>query len=73
MDGSVGSLAQMPIETRQLIVSRMRRIGLDRILFGCDSAVPGNSPRECWAGFHSLPLTDAELRAIAGNVAPYMR
>jgi hypothetical protein len=30
-------------------------------------------PREAWAAFQQLPLSDAEFRAIESNVAPYMR
>ena len=66
-------LAAMPPERKALIVSRLRQIGLDRILYGSDGAVPGFGPREYWASFRALPLTDEEFHAIAGNVAPYMR
>ena len=58
---------------KALIVARIRRIGLDRIFFGSDGAVPGNSPREAWDRFRTLPLRDDELAQIAGNVAPYMK
>lgn len=55
------------------IATRIRQLGLSRVLYGSDGAVPGNSPREAWEAFRRLPLTDAELRAIAANVAPYLR
>ena len=56
------------------IVARIRQIGVSRILYGSDSAVgPGRKPAEAWASFRELPLTDAELREIAANVAPYLR
>ena len=56
------------------IVTRMRRIGLDRILYGSDGAAGGNAPpRESWATFRKLPLSDAEFRTIAANVPPYLR
>lgn len=56
------------------IASRLRQIGVTRVLYGSDSAVgPGRAPREAWASFRELPLTDAEFRAIAMNVAPYLR
>ena len=55
------------------LVERMRQIGLDRILYGSDGAIPGYGPREYWASFKTLPLTTAELRTIATNVAPYLR
>ncbi|HMI41576.1 MAG TPA: amidohydrolase family protein [Sphingomicrobium sp.] len=51
----------------------MRRIGLDRILYGSDLSPPNPAPLSAWAGFHKMPLTDAEFRTIANNVAPYMR
>jgi len=52
----------------------IRRIGLDRILYGTDAAPPNPPARVSWANFRGLmPLTDAELRTIATNVAPYLR
>lgn len=60
-------------EKKGLIARRVREIGLDRILYGSDGAVAGNSPREAWAAFRRLPLTEAEFQAIETNVAPYMR
>jgi hypothetical protein len=38
-----------------------------------DAATPGRTPREGWAAFQRLPLSDEEFRTIAGNVAPYMQ
>ena len=39
-----------------------------------DSAVgPGRKPAEAWASFRELPLSREELRAIAANIAPYLR
>jgi predicted TIM-barrel fold metal-dependent hydrolase len=60
-------------QQKERFVARMRQIGLDRILYGSDGAVPGFGPREYWASFKTLPMTDAEFRTIASNVAPYMR
>nr|MDQ3346603.1 amidohydrolase family protein [Acidobacteriota bacterium] len=58
------------------LAKRMRTIGLHRVLFGSDLpfgpvlAPPGPS----WALFRRrMPLTDDEIRVIAGNVAPYLR
>lgn len=52
----------------------MRRIGLKRILYGTDTAPPNPPARISWANFRGLmPLTDDEIRTIAGNVAPYLR
>lgn len=57
-----------------LIASRIRQLGVERVLFGSDAAAGGNlPPREAWASFLRLPLTEAEFRTIATNVAPYMR
>jgi predicted TIM-barrel fold metal-dependent hydrolase len=57
-----------------LLVTRMRQIGFERILYGSDGATGGNAPpREAWAAFRTLPLTDAEFRTIIGNVPSYLR
>ncbi len=56
------------------MVKRIRQVGLSRILFGSDAATPTNMrPREAWAAFAAMPLTEAELKTIAANVAPYLR
>jgi uncharacterized protein len=55
-------------------VERMRQIGLDRILWGSD--IPPSNPvaRDAWLAFRiRVPLTEAEFRTVAGNVAPYLR
>lgn len=56
------------------IVAQMRRIGMDRMLYGSDPAVFGRlAPREGWAEFKRvMPLTDEEIARIASNVAPYL-
>jgi|SRR5690242_5188176 len=72
IDVSLSSRALAP-DRRALIVSRIRQIGVDRLLFGSDAPFPGNGPREYWAAFRTLPLTARELQTIATNVAPYMR
>jgi predicted TIM-barrel fold metal-dependent hydrolase len=57
-----------------LMVQRIRRVGVDRILYGSDAAVGGNlRPREAWAAIQRLPLTSEELDRIARNVPPYFR
>jgi predicted TIM-barrel fold metal-dependent hydrolase len=56
-----------------LLATRIRQLGVERILYGSDAAVPGNHPRAGWAAFRRLPLTDQEFRTIATNVPPYMR
>ena len=61
-------------ERLTLIARRLRELGLPRILYGSDAASGGNlPPREGWAAFQRLPLTEAEFQIIAGNVPPYMR
>jgi uncharacterized protein len=59
-----------PDDVKQRLVKRIRQIGVARILFGVDGAGP---PLTVWANVKSLPLTDAELRAIATNLAPFLR
>lgn len=57
-----------------LVVRRIRQVGVERILYGSDAAAGGNlAPRERWAAFRRLPLTDDEFKRIAANVAPYLR
>ena len=58
----------------QAIATRIRQLGVQRVLYGSDAATGGNlAPREAWADFLRLPLTAAEFQTIASNVAPYMR
>jgi hypothetical protein len=57
-----------------LIVKRIREVGVERVLYGSDGAGGKNqTPRQAWAAFLELPLTKDEVRTIANNVAPYMR
>lgn len=62
------------VEKANLIATRIRQLGVSRVLYGSDGAAGENlRPREAWAAFRQLPLTDAEFRTIEHNVAPYMR
>jgi predicted TIM-barrel fold metal-dependent hydrolase len=62
-----------PAQAREM-VERIRMVGVDKVLYGSDAATPTNmKPREAWAAFRALPLTDAEFKRIAENVAPYLR
>jgi predicted TIM-barrel fold metal-dependent hydrolase len=61
------------VEKASLIAKRIRQLGVNRILYGSDGAVPGNSPRAAWAAFRKLPLSDVEFRTIENNIAPYMK
>jgi predicted TIM-barrel fold metal-dependent hydrolase len=61
-------------EKAALIATRIRELGVERVLYGSDGAVGGNlAPREAWAAFRKVPLSDAEFRTIENNVAPYLR
>jgi len=55
-----------------LVVRRIRQVGTRRILYGSDAAVAGNpKPKQLWAAFRRIPLTQEEFVQIARNVAPY--
>ena len=57
-----------------LIVSRLRPVGIGRILYGSDLTPPGGSIAAGWAAFRTrLPLTAAELRTIASNRPRFAR
>jgi len=61
-------------EQRSLLATRIRQLGVGRVLYGSDATAGNNlAPRESWAAFRQLPLTDSEFRTIASNVPPYMR
>ena len=65
-----------PLEDLSLIARHVRELGVERVLYGSDASDAqgtGNTPRKGWAAFRMAPLTDAEFRTIAGNVAPYMQ
>jgi predicted TIM-barrel fold metal-dependent hydrolase len=58
----------------KLVATRIRQIGTKRVLYGSDAAGFGNlTPREAWAAFWQLPLSEKEFKTIAENIAPYMR
>jgi predicted TIM-barrel fold metal-dependent hydrolase len=57
-----------------LVVRRIRQVGVERTLYGSDAAAGTNlRPREGWAAFRRIPLTEQEFSRIASNVAPYLR
>ena len=65
--------AMTPDQLKQ-IAARIRELGVDRVLFGSDASVtPAFYPKAAWEAFQRLPLTEAEFKTIAANVAPYMR
>jgi predicted TIM-barrel fold metal-dependent hydrolase len=58
----------------KVVAERIRQLGVGRVLYGSDAASGDNlRPREGWAAFRRLPLTNEEFRTIATNVAPYLR
>lgn len=69
---TVARLGMSPDELQQ-ITTRIRQLGVERVLYGSDAAVnPLAYPQAGWEAFQRLPLTEAEFRVIANNVAPYM-
>ena len=57
----------------QRTAARLRQIGLERILWGSDQSFDNPTGKQ-WLFFRALmPLTEAELKQIANNVAPYAR
>jgi predicted TIM-barrel fold metal-dependent hydrolase len=58
---------------RGAIVERLRRIGMHRLLFGVDLADSASQLRERWARLMEFPFSQDERRAIADNIAPYLR
>jgi predicted TIM-barrel fold metal-dependent hydrolase len=57
---------------KQLIASRIRQIGVHRILFGSDGAWTNFTPLRADPAFHELPLTREEFQVIDNNLPPYM-
>jgi len=55
-----------------LIVRRIRQIGVSRVLYGSDAATPDNLPKDALERWHRLPLTQEEFHRIENNVAPYI-
>ena len=71
---STNAVPKNPAEISDLLVKRIRQIGVKRILFGSDAATGDNlRPRESWEAFRQLKLSEKEIKTIAGNVAPYFR
>lgn len=56
-----------------VLVTRIRQIGTNRLLYGSDAATADNRPMDTLKRWHSLPLTQEEFRAIDNNVVPYVR
>ncbi|HXT68255.1 MAG TPA: amidohydrolase family protein [Vicinamibacterales bacterium] len=72
-DASAVPRPEMPAAELERIASRIRQIGVARVLYGSDAATtPSMYPKAGWETFQRLPLTPAEFREIASNIAPYM-
>ncbi|HEX5411525.1 MAG TPA: amidohydrolase family protein [Terriglobia bacterium] len=57
---------------KQLIASRIREVGIRRVLFGSDGAWTSFTPLRAEEDFRELPLTGEEFRVIDTNVLSYM-
>jgi predicted TIM-barrel fold metal-dependent hydrolase len=71
----VAGVVDLKITSAQaaLAAKRIRQVGVERVLYGSDAAAAGNlAPREAWAAFRRLPLTEREFERIARNEAPYL-
>ena len=54
-----------------LVVTRIRQIGTNRLEYGSDAATADNTPKDALKRWHSLSLTQDEFRSIDNNVLPY--
>jgi uncharacterized protein len=71
---SVAPTVTLAPDAAATLASRIRRLGVQRVLFGSDGSTGGSlTPRAVWEAFRKLPLTDAEFHTIASNVPPYLR
>jgi predicted TIM-barrel fold metal-dependent hydrolase len=65
--------ARVKDETLPEIATRLREIGLDRIVFGTDWDVLGSPAQNIEMLRSRLPLTDAEWQQLLSNQAPYLK
>ena len=64
---------EKPTAKLDLVATRIRQIGVERVLYGSDGALPAAyTPKKAWEAFRRLPLNDAEFKIIANNRAPNM-
>ena len=61
-------------DVRERIARRIRQLGVNRVVFGGDLASAAEPSRErgILQFLYLIPLSEAELRAIASNVVPYL-
>ena len=71
VSGVVG-LGDWNADKASRVVQRMRQLGLSRLLYGSDAAVPENLPDGRLQKWRELPLTKEEFRVIESNSAPYL-
>ena len=55
----------------EIVATRIRQLGVERVVYGSDAAVGEATPANQWSNFSRLPLSQSELAAIATNLAPY--
>jgi uncharacterized protein len=60
-------------EKADRIAMRIRQLGVTRVFYGSDGTTDLLKPRDSWAAFRQLPLSNEEFRTIASNAAPYLR
>jgi predicted TIM-barrel fold metal-dependent hydrolase len=66
--------AEMTTAEAALVATRIRQVGVQRVLYGSDLSPPGGSIRAGWEIFRDrVPLTAAEMRTIAENVTRFAR
>jgi predicted TIM-barrel fold metal-dependent hydrolase len=73
-DTALLASASTPPARAQFVAEQIRLIGTGRMLYGSDGGDPTDPPPKAAVdAFRKLPLSEAELGAILGNVAPYLR
>ncbi|HUF64848.1 MAG TPA: amidohydrolase family protein [Gemmatimonadaceae bacterium] len=73
-DATTVVLPGMSVDVLQQIATRIRQIGVERVVYGSDAAAsPLTYPKAGWEAFRRIPLTAGEFHVIANNVAPHAR
>lgn len=61
-------------DKKELIATRIRQVGVKRIVWGSDGAFGGGmTPAEALKAYRELPLSKDEFRTIDTNLTPYMK
>jgi predicted TIM-barrel fold metal-dependent hydrolase len=66
----VSGLGDWNADRAAQVAKRIRQLGLKRLLYGSDSPIPMNFPRDAYKGWHQIPLKEEEFRIIESNVSP---